>query len=46
MSQDESLQELRGPNPPLVQLLKEEGSNNSGFLGGEVDTAAVGKKKA
>lgn len=45
MSQDESLQDLWGPNPPLVQLLEEEGSNSSGFLGGEVDTAAVGEKK-
>lgn len=45
MSQDESPQDLRGPNFPLVHLLEEEGSNNSGFLGGEVDTAALGKKK-
>lgn len=46
MSQDESFQDVQGPNPPLVQLLEEEGNNNSGYLGGWVDAAAVEKIKA
>lgn len=45
MSQDESFQDVQGPNPPLVQLLEEESNNNSRYLGGGVDTAAVGKKR-
>lgn len=46
MGQDESPRDLQGPSPASALLSEEEDSNNSGFLGGGLNTAAVGGKKA